>query len=83
MKKSYVIDTNVLIQPPYAIECFEENDLIIPLTKNEFIILERTNGLSYAAKYMKDSPFCWQVTLLANECERSELAPDAVKRLNI
>ncbi len=74
MKKSYVIDTNVLIQPPYAIECFEEN---------EFIILERTNGLSYAAKYMKDSLFYWKVTLLANECEHSELAPDAVKRLNI
>lgn len=44
---------------------------------------ERTNGLSYAAKYMKGSPFCWQITLFADECERSELALDAVKRLNI
>ncbi len=40
-----------------------------------------TNGLSYAAKYMKGSPLCWQVTLSADECERSELAMDAVKRL--
>ncbi|MGN0582081.1 MAG: PhoH family protein [Oscillospiraceae bacterium] len=44
---------------------------------------ERTNGLSYAAKYMKGSPFCWQITLSADECERSELALDAIKRLNI
>ncbi|MGN0677799.1 MAG: PhoH family protein [Ruminococcus sp.] len=44
---------------------------------------ERTNGLSYASKYMKGSPFCWQITLLASECERSELALDAIKRLNI
>jgi PhoH-like ATPase len=42
---------------------------------------ERTNGLSYAAKYMKGSPFCWQITLSAEECERSLLAMDAVKRL--
>lgn len=146
MKKSYVIDTNVLIQSPYAIECFEENNLIIPL-----VVLEELDGLKkadgekganartavrllenyrqsgnllegvrlsgggilrieknfanvpllddfpedkadnrilkvckgYAAKYMKDSPFCWQVTLLADECDRSELALDAIKRLNI
>ena len=42
---------------------------------------ERTNGLSYAAKCMKGSPYCWQLTLSAEECERSVLAMDAVKRL--
>ena len=42
---------------------------------------ERTNGLSYAAKYMMDSPLCWQITLSAEECERSALAMDAIKRL--
>lgn len=42
---------------------------------------ERTNGLSYAAKYMMDSPLCWQLTLSAEECERSSLAMDAIKRL--
>ena len=42
---------------------------------------ERTNGLSYAAQYMKGSPLCWQVSLTADECERSPLAMDAVKRL--
>lgn len=42
---------------------------------------QRTNGLSYAAKYMKGSPLCWQITLSAEECERSVLAMDAVKRL--
>ena len=42
---------------------------------------EKTNGLSYAAKHMKGSPFCWQITLSADECERSVLAMDAVRRL--
>ena len=42
---------------------------------------ERTNGLSYAAEYMKGSPLCWQVTLLPEECERSVLATDAIRRL--
>ena len=42
---------------------------------------ERTNGLSYAAKYMMNSPLCWQITLSAEECERSALAMDAIKRL--
>ena len=41
---------------------------------------ERTNGLSYAAEKMKGSPLCWQVTMSAEECERSALAMDAVKR---
>jgi len=42
---------------------------------------ERTNGLSYAAKCMKGSPLCWQITLQADECERSVLAADAIRRL--
>ena len=42
---------------------------------------ERTNGLSYAAEHMKGSPLCWQITLTPDECERSELAVDAVQRL--
>lgn len=42
---------------------------------------ERTNGLSYASEHMKGSPLCWQITLTAEECERSLLAMDAVKRL--
>ena len=43
---------------------------------------EKTNGLSYATKYMKGSKYCWQITLSADECERSVLAMDAIKRLN-
>ncbi len=42
---------------------------------------ERTNGLSYASEYMKGSPLCCQITLTAEECERSDLAMDAVRRL--
>ena len=42
---------------------------------------EKTNGLSYAAEHMKGSPLCCQITLTAEECERSELAMDAVNRM--
>lgn len=42
---------------------------------------EKTNGLSYASEYMKGSPLCYQVTLTAEECERSALANDAITRL--
>lgn len=43
--------------------------------------LERTNGLTYAAGKMKGSPLCYQLTMMANECERSPLALDAIQRL--
>ena len=42
---------------------------------------ERTNGLCYASEHMKGSPLCWQITMKAEECERSELATDAIRRL--
>lgn len=42
---------------------------------------ERTNGLSYASERMKGSKWCYQITLTTNECERSELALDAIKRM--
>lgn len=42
---------------------------------------ERTNGLSYASEKMKGSPLCWQITMTADECERSRLAQDAIRRL--
>ncbi|MGI6687287.1 MAG: PhoH family protein [Christensenellales bacterium] len=41
----------------------------------------RTNGLSYASDRMKGSPLCVQLTMLADECERSALALDAAKRM--
>jgi PhoH-like ATPase len=42
---------------------------------------ERTNGLSYASEHMKGSPFAWQISLSASECERSLLAMDAIERM--
>ena len=42
---------------------------------------ERTNGLSFAAEKMKGSPLCVQITMNANECERSDLAWDAAQRM--
>ena len=40
MGKIYVLDTNVLIQAPYAPACFEENEVILPL-----VVLEELDNL--------------------------------------
>ena len=40
MIKTYVIDTNVLIQAPYVLECFEDNNRVLPL-----VVLEELDGL--------------------------------------
>lgn len=42
---------------------------------------EKTNGLTYASEHMKGSKLCYQVTLTAEECERSELAMEAINRM--
>ena len=31
MEKIYILDTNVLIQAPYAVECFEDNEVVLSL----------------------------------------------------
>lgn len=41
----------------------------------------RSNGLCYASEKMKGSKLCYQVTLKYDECERSDLAYEASKRL--
>lgn len=41
----------------------------------------RSNGLCYASERMKGSALCYQVTLKYDECERSPLAYEGVKRL--
>lgn len=43
MKKTYVIDANVLIQAPYALDCFEDNNLVLPL-----VVVEELDGLKKA-----------------------------------
>ena len=45
MIKSYVIDTNILIQAPYACQCFEENRVILPLVVLEELGSTRANGI--------------------------------------
>lgn len=40
MNKSYVLDTNILIQAPYALESFEDNEVVIPMA-----VLEELDNL--------------------------------------
>ncbi|NLV36936.1 MAG: PhoH family protein [Clostridiaceae bacterium] len=41
----------------------------------------RTNGLCFASERMKGSPLCYQLTMTDDECERSELAFEAARRM--
>lgn len=50
MIKTYVIDTNVLIQAPYALECFEDNNLVLPLA-----VLEELDGLKKSGREYSDN----------------------------
>ena len=43
MQKTYVLDTNVLIQAPYALDRFEDNHIVLPLA-----VLEELDGLKNA-----------------------------------
>ncbi len=43
MEKVYILDTNVLIQAPYAVECFEDNEVVLPMT-----VLEELDNLKKA-----------------------------------
>ena len=43
MKKIFVLDTNVLIQSPDALDCFEDNRLVLPLA-----VLEELDKLKKA-----------------------------------
>lgn len=74
MAKTYVLDTNVLIQAPYAMQCFEDNHVVSPL-----VVVEELDGLK--KRMMKGSPLCYQLTMMADEYERSPLALDAIQRL--
>ena len=40
MRKTYVLDTNVLLQSPRALYSFEDNHLVIPL-----VVVEELDGL--------------------------------------
>src|SRR5699024_3319931 len=45
MIKTYVLGTNVLIQAPYALECFEDNRIVLPLAVlEELDSLKSTEG---------------------------------------
>lgn len=47
-----MIDTNVLIQAPYALECFEDNNLILPL-----IIADKTDVRRSRVRQKEQSAF--------------------------
>ncbi len=43
MQKTYVLDANVLLQAPYALESFEDNHIVLPLA-----VLEELDALKGA-----------------------------------
>ena len=45
MKKTYVLDTNVLIQSPYALQSFEDNKVVLPVAIRFLEHLRQTGNL--------------------------------------
>lgn len=43
---------------------------------------QKTNGLSYTADRMKGSEMCWTLTFTTDECVRSKLAMEAIRRMS-
>ncbi len=41
----------------------------------------QNNGLVFASEKMKGSPLCWQISFTEDECTRSPLAKEAIRRL--
>jgi len=52
MKRTYVLDTNVLLQNPNAVKTFAEHDVIVPLAIIREIDLMKkgTSSVSYSAR---------------------------------
>lgn len=40
-----------------------------------------SNGLTFVSEKMRGSPLCWQITFTDDECERSPLANEAIRRM--
>ena len=70
MKKTYVIDTNILIQAPHAFLCFEENDVVLPL-----VVVEELDGLKKAEGEKGSNArkwcACWSSTGIREICYRA------------
>lgn len=60
MKKIYVVDTNVMIQAPYALYCFDEHDVVLPM-----VVVEELDQLKRRRERevpMQDLRFvCWKL----------------------
>ena len=83
----YVATMDVDLQDPpgllpemYRILKEEPYDSVATVSYTHLDVYKR-QGLSYASEYMKGSPLCYQITMSTEECERSELAMDAIRRL--
>lgn len=66
MKKIYVIDTNVFVQAPHALACFEENEVVLPLVVlEELDTLKKEDG-EKGANVRKVIQFIEQMRLRGN-----------------
>lgn len=63
--KTYILDTNVLIQAPYALQSFEDNHLVLPLA-----VLEELDGLKMQRG--KGAPMRGRSSGIWNRCARRE-----------
>ena len=83
MQKTYVLDTNILIQAPYALESFEDNHVVLPLA-----VLESLDALQQAEGEQGGNArqvirFLEQLRLKGNLVERVALPGGGTVRLEV
>ena len=77
MIKTYVVDTNVLIQAPYAVQCFEDNHVVLPV-----VVLEELDNLKKAegekGANAERRSACWRICAGKGICWRACRLKEAV-----
>ena len=90
-KKVFILDKSVLLYSPYAVFAFDEHTVTIPFNViRDLDAIKKSQGESSRNAQEALSiietlreKVCTQITFAASECERSELAKEAIKRMQI
>ena len=83
MKKTFVIDTNVLLQSPYAIYHFEDNDVVIPAVVLEELDKFKKDSSELGANARETSRILDELRLQGDISEGVELESGGILRIEL
>ena len=83
MKKTYVLDTNVLLQAPHSLLSFEENHIVLPITVLEELDARKNDEAERGANARQVIRYLEQFRLLGNLQEGVTLPNGGTLRLEL